>query len=58
MAVLNIVQGDSGDWTVKILPFGGETHSTTFHSGTIEVCNAEGMPWQGPSDGEPKVVLT
>lgn len=44
MAILEISETASGFDGIKIMPFTGEIHSTSFHSGTIIVHETEGGP--------------
>lgn len=54
MAVVSLTDDGSG---VEVMPFAGEIHSTSFHSGTVVVRRADGELWRTPDDGRPYLSL-
>lgn len=57
MAVVSLTDDDSGAFGVEVMPFAGEIHSTSFHSGTVVVRRADGELWRTPDDGRPYLSL-
>lgn len=54
MAVVSLTDDGTG---VEVMPFAGEIHSTSFHSGTVVVRRADGELWRTPDDGRPYLSL-
>lgn len=59
LSLVEIRRGADGLWRVSVAPFESETASTTYHGGTLLICDPDNSlrPYDTPGPRPPKLIL-